>query len=132
MQSYTIPGTPSALQSIATETAQILRTLPRSTGYTTEQAFFSAHRNWHTSVRVFLSGLQRKMDQVQKELEAQDREHPEEERLELEAQFRCLLELLCGVQDRILEFSETWTEAVSAWGTLVQPAMKRDDVPYVT
>lgn len=131
LQSYSAPGTPETLYEIASETAQILKTLPRSTGYPTEHAFFSAHRNWHTSVRVFLSGMQRKMDGVQKELEANGAPHPEEERLELEAQFRCLLELLCGVQDRVLEFSENWTEAVCAWGTLVQPAMKRDDLPYV-
>ncbi|WFC94038.1 hypothetical protein MBRA1_000665 [Malassezia brasiliensis] len=131
LQSYHAPGVSPTLQSIATETAQILKSLPRSTGYATEPAFFSAHRNWHTSVRVFLSGLQRKMNAVQTELSSSGHAHAEEERLELEAQFRCLLELLCGVQDRILEFSENWIEALCAWGTLVQPAMKRDDLPEV-
>ncbi|KAI3625878.1 hypothetical protein CBS9595_001239 [Malassezia furfur] len=122
-------GVSPTLQNIASETAQILKSLPRSTGYATEPAFFAAHRNWHTSVRVFLSGLQRKMNAVQSELSSSGHAHAEEERLELEAQFRCLLELLCGVQDRILEFSENWVEALCAWGTLVQPAMKRDDLP---
>lgn len=131
LQSYHAPGVSPTLQNIASETSQILKSLPRSTGYTTEPAFFSAHRHWHTSVRVFLSGLQRKMNAVQSELTSSGHEHAEEERLELEAQFRCLLELLCGVQDRILEFSENWVEALCAWGTLVQPAMKRDDLPYV-
>ena len=131
LQSYHAPGVSPPLQNIASETSQILKSLPRSTGYATEPAFFSAHRHWHTSVRVFLSGLQRKMNAVQSELTSIGHEHAEEERLELEAQFRCLLELLCGVQDRILEFSENWVEALCAWGTLVQPAMKRDDLPYV-
>ncbi|KAI3627540.1 hypothetical protein CBS14141_001541 [Malassezia furfur] len=129
LQSYHAPGVSPTLQNIASETSQILKSLPRSTGYATEPAFFSAHRHWHTSVRVFLSGLQRKMNAVQSELTSIGHEHAEEERLELEAQFRCLLELLCGVQDRILEFSENWVEALCAWGTLVQPAMKRDDLP---
>ncbi|WFC98131.1 hypothetical protein MYAM1_000855 [Malassezia yamatoensis] len=131
LQSYRAPGVPDSLKKVASETAQILQSLPRSTGYATEQAFLAAHRHWHTSVRVFLSGLQREMDGVQKGFEDLKQADAEEKRLELEAQFRCLLELLCGVQDRILEFAENWIEAVCVWGTLVQPALKRDTLPDV-
>ncbi|WFD42210.1 hypothetical protein MPSI1_000851 [Malassezia psittaci] len=129
LQSYRAPGVPDSLKNVASETAQILQSLPRSTGYSTEQAFLAAHRHWHTSVRVFLSGLQREMDSVQRNFEDLKQPDAEEKRLELEAQFRCLLELLCGVQDRILEFAENWIEAVCIWGTLVQPALKRDTLP---
>lgn len=131
LQSYTASDVPEALQSIAAETAQLLKVLPRSTAHATEASFLAAHRNWHTSVRVFLSSIQRRMDSVQEQLA---RDHPasaEDQRLELEAQFRCLLELLCGVQDRVLEFSEDWKEALCTWGALVQPSMKRDDLPDV-
>ncbi|PKI83250.1 hypothetical protein MVES_002822 [Malassezia vespertilionis] len=119
LQSYISTSESPTLRSIAT--------------FATEQAFFSAHRNWHTSVRVFLTRLLCKMDAVQEELAQAPHAtaNPENIRLELEAQFRCLLELLIGVRDRILEFSEDWREAVCAWGTLVQPALKRDDLPDV-
>lgn len=130
LQSYMTQTRSATLQSITSDTIQILQTVPRSTVFTTEQAFFAAHRHWHTSVRVFLSGIQRQMDAVESELQDASAS-PSDERLELEAQFRCLLELLCGVQERILEFSEDWKEALCAWGILVQPAIKRDDVPDV-
>lgn len=130
LQSYVDSSVSPTLQNIAREIVHILKSLPRSTAYATEQSFFSAHRHWLTSVRVFLSGFQRLMDQVEGDLKGQV-SSPNEERLELEAQFRCLLELLCGVKERVLEFSEDWKEALCTWGTLVHPAMRRDDLPEV-
>lgn len=123
LQAYVDSSSSPTLRSIAAESVHMLKTVPRSTAFATEQAFLSAHRHWHTSVRVFLSSFKRKMDAVEAEIKSSD------ERLELEAQFRCLYELLCGVEDRVLEFAEDWKEAISAWATLVMPAMKRDDVP---
>lgn len=130
LQSYVNDTASPTLQAIAAETVHMLQTVPRSTAYTTEQAFLSAHRHWHTSIRVFLSSFQRKMDVVESEL-SHTSSSANDMRLELEAQFRCLYELLCGVEDRVLEFSEDWKEALCAWGLLVLPAMKRDDVPEV-
>ena len=126
LQSYVTSSHVPSLQSIARETIQMHQTLPRSTGHATELIFLAAHRQWHTSVRVFLSNLQRQMDVVEREIGGTN---ASDVRLELEAQFRCLLELLCGVQERVLEFSEDWKEALCAWGTLVHPALKRDDLP---
>ncbi|KAI3484875.1 hypothetical protein L1887_51929 [Cichorium endivia] len=36
---------------------------------------------------------------------------------------------MAGVKDRIFEACEDWREALGAWGTLVHPTLKRDDVP---
>jgi len=69
------------------------------------------------------------MDAVESELHQASMPSSSDVRLELEAQFRCLYELLCGVEDRVLEFAEDWKEALCAWGMLVSPSMKRDDVP---
>lgn len=129
LQSYIDTQESPTLQSIAAETVHMLQTVPRSTAFSTEQSFLSAHRHWHTSLRIFLSGIQRKMDLVESELKQASMPSSSDVRLELEAQFRCLYELLCGVEDRVLEFAEDWKEALCAWGMLVMPAMKRDDVP---
>ena len=129
LQSYVDAPESPTLQSIAAETVHMLQTVPRSTSFSTEQSFLSAHRHWHTSLRIFLSSIQRKMDSVESELHQSSMPSSSDVRLELEAQFRCLYELLCGVEDRVLEFAEDWKEALCAWGVLVSPSMKRDDVP---
>ncbi|WFD36799.1 hypothetical protein MCUN1_003689 [Malassezia cuniculi] len=126
LQSYALSSESSTLRALAADTAQLLQSAPRSTAHATEQSFQSAHRSWLASVRALLSSVQHKMDTIQTELRSND-----ELRLELEAQFRCLLELLAGVPERVLEFSEDWKEAVAAWVTLVQPLLKRDDLPEV-
>lgn len=75
------------------------------------------------------------MDEMEKELNAgpeaeyKSAEALEDERLEFEAQFRCLLEVMAGVQERVFEACDDWKEALGAWGVLIQPALKRDDVP---
>lgn len=126
LQSYALSSESPTLRGIAADTAQLLHTAPRSTAFAAEQSFQAAHRSWLASVRALIGSTQHKMDAVQSELGEND-----ELRLELEAQFRCLLELLAGVPERVLEFSEDWKEAVAAWGTLVQPHLKRDDLPDV-
>jgi nuclear pore complex protein Nup85 len=75
------------------------------------------------------------MDEMEKELDggstasSKGLDELEDERLELEAQFRCLLEVMAGVQERVFEACDDWREALGAWGILIQPALKRDDVP---
>jgi nuclear pore complex protein Nup85 len=67
------------------------------------------------------------MDDAEAELGGN--EDAEDQRLEYEAQFRCLLQLVAGERQRVFEACEDWREALGAWGTLVQPTMRRDDVP---
>ncbi|KAN0062610.1 hypothetical protein ACQY0O_005143 [Thecaphora frezii] len=117
----------SAVRRVAQKAAGLLSSLPRSTAYGMEHEFIAAHRSWIGRVRDVLSGLEHEMDDM--EAEAGHTEESEDERLEYEAQFRCLLELMAGVKDRIFEACEDWREALGAWGTLVQPTLKRDDVP---
>ncbi|CDR88880.1 uncharacterized protein SPSC_05712 [Sporisorium scitamineum] len=119
---------PSAvIRRVAQKAAKLLSTLPRSTRFSMEHEFVAAHRSWLASVRKLISGLEHEMDEM--EAEAGNTEEVEDERLEYEAQFRCLLELMAGVKDRIFEACEDWREALGAWGTLVHPTLKRDDVP---
>ncbi|KAJ1017822.1 hypothetical protein NDA16_005138 [Ustilago loliicola] len=115
------------IQRVSQKAAKLLSTLPRSTKFSMEHEFVAAHRSWLGSVRKLISGLEAEMDEM--EAEAGHTEEVEDERLEYEAQFRCLLELMAGVKDRIFEACEDWREALGAWGTLVHPTLKRDDVP---
>jgi nuclear pore complex protein Nup85 len=117
----------AVIRRIAQKAARLLSTLPRSTAFSMEHEFVSAHRSWLASVRKLISALEQEMDEM--EAEAGNTEEVEDERLEYEAQFRCLLELMAGVKDRIFEACEDWREALGAWGTLVHPTLKRDDVP---
>ncbi|SPO30634.1 uncharacterized protein UTRI_05251 [Ustilago trichophora] len=117
----------SVIRRVAQKAAKLLSTLPRSTSFSMEHEFVAAHRSWLGSVRKLISGLEQEMDEM--EAEAGHTEEVEDERLEYEAQFRCLLELMAGVKDRIFEACEDWREALGAWGTLVHPTLKRDDVP---
>ncbi|CCF48279.1 hypothetical protein NDA11_002929 [Ustilago hordei] len=115
------------IQRVAQKAAKLLSTLPRSTKFSMEHEFVAAHRSWLGSVRKLISSLEAEMDEM--EAEAGHTEQVEDERLEYEAQFRCLLELMAGVKDRIFEACEDWREALGAWATLVHPTLKRDDVP---
>ena len=115
------------IRRVAQKSAKLLSTLPRSTRFSMEHEFVAAHRSWLASVRKLISGLENEMDEM--EAQAGNTEEVEDERLEYEAQFRCLLELMAGVKDRIFEACEDWREALGAWGTLVHPTLKRDDVP---
>lgn len=49
----------------------------------------------------------------------------------MEKDLRLLIELMEGNKEKVLEQSETWREALGAWGLLVQVDMSRDEVPYV-
>ncbi|PWY98039.1 hypothetical protein BCV70DRAFT_202209 [Testicularia cyperi] len=119
--------TSPVIRTVAQKTAQLLSSIPRSTSFAMEHEFAAAHRSWLGSVRRVISGLEREMDEM--EAHAGHTEEIEDERLEYEAQFRCLLELMAGVKDRIFEACEDWREALGAWGTLVHPTLKRDDIP---
>lgn len=114
---------------------QLLSSTPRSTAFGLEHDFIAAHRKWVGQIRSLLSRLEQDMDEAEAELtkanQDSTREQIEDVRLEYEAQFRCVLELMAGVKERVFEACDDWREALGAWGVLVQPAMKRDDVPEV-
>ncbi|UZJ56047.1 hypothetical protein CBS101457_005367 [Exobasidium rhododendri] len=123
------------LQNITQRASKLLSSMPRSTSFGLEHDFISAHRKWLSQVRSLLSGLERDMDEMEKELQDDSEgayksaDEIEDERLAFEAQFRCLLEVMAGVQERVFEACDDWREALGAWGVFVQPALKRDDVP---
>ena len=115
------------ISSLSLEISQLLSTLPRSSAFPTEAAFTAARRSWQSSVRALLTRLEGAMDDAEAELGGN--EDAEDQRLEYEAQFRCLLQLVAGERQRVFEACEDWREALGAWCTLVQPTMRRDDVP---
>lgn len=113
--------------TLASNICVLLSSLPRSSAHTTEASFSSARRAWLGSVRALLARVEGEMDEAEADFGEGD--EAAELRLEFEAQFRCLLELAAGVKERVFEACEDWIEALGAWGTLVQPTLRRDDVP---
>lgn len=116
------------IANLAYSICHLLSTLPRSSTHATEASFTLARRAWLGSVRALLARVEGEMDEAEADLGASE-EEAVELRLEYEAKFRCLLELAAGVKERVFEACEDWKEALGAWGTLVQPSLRRDDVP---
>lgn len=125
--------------------AQILisaaHTLPRSNNtaaYPTERSFVLAHAKWRAGVRAqvtaFTRGRERDGDWL--ELEA-DEEQGEDEQdtadlaRSFETFFMHVVDLLLGDAQAVLRECEEWAGAVAVWGVLVEPGLKRDDLPYV-
>ncbi|PWN41303.1 hypothetical protein IE81DRAFT_324693 [Ceraceosorus guamensis] len=143
----------STIARLSVEVAELFDTLPRSTSFGTERQFVNTRRSWVLGVRALLSRLEKDMDRAELELaggadEAEGEasggsgrfdaskkrasfssEEAEDARLEYEAQFRCLLEIVAGVAGRTFEACQDWKEALGAWGVYVLPTMRRENVP---
>lgn len=125
--------------------AQILvsaaHSLPRSNNaaaYPTERSFVLAHAKWRAGVRAqitaFTRGKERSGDWL--ELEPDDEQGEDEQDLaelarSFETFFMHVTDLLLGDAQAVLRESEEWTGAVATWGVLVEPGLKRDDLPCV-
>ncbi|BGP19179.1 hypothetical protein JCM10213v2_007266 [Rhodosporidiobolus nylandii] len=117
------------LQSLASSFTSLLTAFPRSTAFRTENAFLSALRSWKAQLAQASKQAEQQFAAAEKDsiLGGPD---GEDERLEWEAGFRCLLDLLSGRESRVLEVSEDWREALAAWGLWVNPAgFRREDLP---
>ena len=126
--------------------AQILisaaHSLPRSNNaaaYPTERSFVLAHAKWRAGVRAqitaFTRGKERDGDWL--ELEPDEEQGEDEQDLadlarSFETFFMHVADLLLGETQAVLRESEEWTGAVAVWGVLVEPGLKRDDLPCVT
>lgn len=120
------------LTKVGYKISSLLLSFPRSTSFSLESDFLSSHRKWLGQLRPVLSGLEAEMDQLElemKEIGGLQEDEAEEERWTWEAEFTILLRIMAGSKDQILECSGSWKEALGAWGILVSPSLKRDDVP---
>lgn len=107
-------------------TVRLLLGMPRSTKYAIEAEFAAQRKAWTGKVAAHLAALEVTLDQFEREVSIDS-----EERIAYEASLGCLLQILLGNQERILEASHDWRDAFGAWGLYVQPTMKRGDVPDV-
>ncbi|ORY28255.1 Nup85 nucleoporin-domain-containing protein [Naematelia encephala] len=107
-----------------------LSLLPRShntTAYPLDHQFLTAHKQWESRFRAELAaflgarGNGRWLD---------DGKGGKDWR-EFEESFKLVVELMEGNVERVLEEAGDWREAVGAWGVLVEPGMRRDDLPRV-
>ncbi|MCO5566109.1 hypothetical protein L7F22_019785 [Adiantum nelumboides] len=135
--SYLAKGHPSAkLRQFSEEVCNLLTSMPRSTRFTLEHDFLASHRRWVGRARSSMNKLEMEMDELEAEWQKDGRggksvNEIEEERFDLEAQFNCLLGLMIGQRDRVSEVCRNWRELLGAWGLLVQPGIKRDDIPEI-
>lgn len=135
--SYLAKEHPSAkLRQISSEVCGLLTSMPRSTGFTLEHDFLASHRRWIGQARSSLNKLEMEMNELESEwqkdgFKGKSIDEIEDERLGFEAQFGCLLGLMIGQKERVYEVCRNWRELLGAWGLLVQPGMKRDDIPEI-
>lgn len=117
-------------------------TLPRSNNtatYPTELAFVSAHAKWRAGVKAqitaFTRGRERAGGWLEFEREDEDEAMVDEDLADQEKSFETffinVVDLLLGDEDKVLLEAEDWVAAMAVWGVLVEPALKRDDLPYV-
>ena len=143
----TLLGHPSAVLKRVTQSClDLLASLPRShsPAYKHESAFFTAVRQWRGRVSAQVARLDVEMDEFQEEIESQERDNAgdndgaadesmeacADERYTWQAGFKCMLMLLAGDNNSIIDASEDgWKSALTAWALLVRPGLKRDDIP---
>lgn len=124
----------SQLATLAPRLASHLLTYPRSSSssFPSERAFLQAHAQWRASLRVLTrpltSGWARASwsagaDEDEAELQAEGQA--------LEESVGSLIQLLIGQEERVLEESVDWKEALGAWGVWVRPNQRRDDLPSI-
>jgi nuclear pore complex protein Nup85 len=130
----------SAVRAFSQILVNAANTLPRSNNtaaYPTELAFVSAHAEWRAGtkaqVTAFTRGRERTGGWLEFEREEEDEMMDDEELAEQEKSFETffmtVVDLLLGEEERVLLESEHWIGAMAVWGVLVDPAMKRDDLP---
>ncbi|KAM0786288.1 hypothetical protein ACM66B_001767 [Microbotryomycetes sp. NB124-2] len=116
------------IQNVSNLAVELLKSFPRSTEFKQEAQFLRKSTTWRASATSALKRFNSLFNRAESDpvLGGADNE---DERLDWEAGFKCLFELLAGVQNRILEASEDWREAVAAWAVLVNPGVRRSDLP---
>jgi len=118
------------VRQLAAETAELIAAIPRSPSFTDARKFLLERHEWTERVKVLQSALQSELDEFEADRAREgDESDGGDERLDLEVGFMILLGTLAGDDQRILDASESWQEALAAWGLLVQPSMTRDDAP---
>lgn len=129
--------------------AQILvnaaNTLPRSnntTTYPTELAFVAAHARWRDGFKAQVTAFTRGKERSGGWLEFENEEDGDDDTMEqlsaddlaeqaqtFEKFFMSITNLLLGDADKVLLECQDWIAAVAIWGVLVEPTLKRDDLP---
>lgn len=135
------------LKRLTQNCLDIITSLPRShsPAYTYESDFLHAIRQWRSRISALLARLDMEMDDFQDEITDLDAQGSAssadgadsdianacaDERFTWEAGFKCLLMLLLGDVNSIIDAAEDgWKSALSAWALLVRPGLKRDDLP---
>lgn len=118
------------LQSLVKLPISLLESFPRSTQFTSESLFLSSVTKWKQSLKRTIVEIENLFSSNAFETDSNlGGDKNEEERLDWEAGFRCLIELIEGREKRILEASEDWREALGAWGIWVNPGGRREGLP---
>jgi nuclear pore complex protein Nup85 len=127
--------------------AQILisaaHALPRSNNvaaYPTERSFVLAHSKWRAGVRAQITAFTRGKERSGGWLELEGDDEMQDDDAEADAEladqarnfetfFMHVADLLLGDTQAVIRESEEWAGAMAVWGVLVEPGLKRDDLP---
>ncbi|KAK4687468.1 nuclear pore complex protein Nup85, partial [Tremellales sp. Uapishka_1] len=104
-----------------------LSLFPRSTNttaYPLDHQFLSAHKVWLARFRAELSTFTAGRPRGRWLGESSDLYGWEED-------FRGVIDLMQGVEERVLDEAADWREALGAWGVLVEVGLRRDDLPEI-
>lgn len=131
------PHPQSAVSTFAQILIDGLDSMPRSTqvsSYPNEALFAAAHQTWRAEFSAQVATHQRGHSSGWldfKRLPKQTDQDMRDDAKAWESFFATVVDLMAGVEARVLEECEDWKTAVAAWGVLIEPRIKRDDLVEV-
>lgn len=118
-----------------------ISTFPRSTdvsAYPNETSFTFAHQKWRANFKAEVSTHTKGKERTGGWLEYRDipgqqisGDEKREESRAWEGFFIGLVDLLTGVEEKVEMECQDWRSLVCVWGVLVDPRIKREDLPYI-
>lgn len=120
------------LVKVSTQIADLLDSFPRSTKFDLESEFLASRRKWISQLRSLINSSESEFNQLEDELAEIGGFEGDElinTRCEWQAELGVLMRVMLGDKDSLLEVCSTWAEALGAWGVLVSPGLKRNDIP---
>lgn len=105
------------------QTSKLVLSMPRSTQFALEPEFAAQRHAWTLKVQSQFHLLDHTMKQMQDEAQVDS-----DERNFIQVNLGNLFLVLLGDQEKIMEMSDDWRDALGAWGLYVDPSLKRTDL----
>lgn len=131
------PHPQPAVKAFAQILIHALESLPRSTQvstYPNEALFAAAHQKWRAEFKAQVATHRRGRTNGWlefKRLPQQSDDDMREDAKAWESFFDTIVDVVAGEENRVLDECEDWKTAVAAWGVLIEPRIKREDLQEV-